>query len=125
MPTRGGRRTMIYPRRTLLAFALLAVAACPARALTLLTTGKVADFRGPAGGMVRVGADRAFRTLRDPTGPDGSSVRFALSRRGADFEDHGEVALPSAGWSAVRGGFRYRSADGAPGGVHEIVYTRR
>src|SRR2546426_581476 len=70
----------------------VAAAAHPAGALTLLTCGKVGDFR-PTRASVRVGADRALRTLRRPTCPAVSSVRFALSRRGDDFEDHGEVAL--------------------------------
>ena len=102
----------------------VAAAAHPAGALTLLTSGKVGDFR-PMRASVRVGADRALRTLRRPTCPAVSSVRFALSRRGDDFEDHGEVALPCTGWRAARGGYRYHAPDGGPGGVREIVYTRR
>src|SRR2546430_8618624 len=45
-------------------------------------------FRSRA--SVRVGADRALRPPPRPTCPAGSSVRFALSRRGDDFEDHGD-----------------------------------
>src|SRR5256886_17454245 len=80
-------------------------------------------FRSRA--SARVGADRALRPPRRPTCPAVSSVRFALSRRGDDFEDHGEVALPCTGWRAARGGYRYHAPDGGPGGVREIVYTRR
>ena len=104
--------------------ALGAVPAHPAGALTLFTSGKVGDFR-PTRATVRVGADRALRTLRRPTCPAASSVRFALSRRGDDFEDHGEVALPCTRWRAANGGYRYHAPDGGPGGVREIVYTRR
>jgi len=102
----------------------VAAAAHPAGALTLLTSGKVGDFR-PTRASVRVGADRALRTLRRPTCPAVSSVRFALSRRGDDFEDHGEVALPCTSWRAARGGYRYHAPGGGPGGVRGIVYTRR
>src|SRR5882724_12658359 len=102
----------------------VAAAAHPAGALTLLTSGKVGDFR-PTRASVRVGADRVLRTLRRPTCPAVSSVRFALSRRGDDFEDHGEVALPCTSWRAARGGYRYHAPDGGPSGVREIVYTRR
>src|SRR6266446_3061255 len=91
----------------------VAAAAHPAGALTLLTSSKVGDFR-PTRASVRVGADRALRTLRRPTCPAVSSVRFALSRRGDDFEDHGEVALPCTGWRAARGGYRYHAPDGGP-----------
>src|SRR3989442_1370330 len=102
----------------------VAAAAHPAGALTLLTSGKVGDFR-PTRASVRVGADRALRTLRRPTCPAVSSVRFALSRRGDDFEDHDEVALPCTGWRAARGGYRYHAPDGGPGGGREIGYTPR
>src|SRR5262249_30977272 len=47
--------------------------------------------------LVPVGPERALRNV-DPTCPTTSSLRFALSRRGADFEDHGEIALACAGW---------------------------
>src|SRR5438309_12078010 len=104
--------------------ALGAATAHPAGALTLLTSGKVGDFR-PTRASVRVGADRALRTLRRSTCPAVSSVRFALSRRGDDFEDHGEVALPCTSWRAARGGYRYHAPAGGPGGVRGIVYTRR
>src|SRR2546422_9862869 len=102
----------------------VAAAAHPAGVLTLLTGGKVGGFR-PTRASVRVGADRALRTLRRPTCPAVSSVRFALSRRGDDFEDQGEVALPCTSWRAARGGYRYHAPDGGPGGVRGIVYTRR
>jgi hypothetical protein len=96
----------------------------PAAALTLLTTAKRGDFRATSA-IVRIGADRALRDLRPPTCPAVSSIRFALSRRADDFEDHGEIALPCASWSKAKGGYRYRGAAGAPGGIREIVYTRR
>ena len=107
----------------MLAIALLSAAADPAPALTLLTSEKFAVFGGADGALVKVGPDRAFRTLRNPTCPTASSIRFALSRRGADFEDHGEITLPCAGWRAQGGGFQYRARDGGPAGVREILYT--
>jgi hypothetical protein len=112
-------------RRKCATLALVLCLAAPSHALTLLTAGKLAVFQSPAGARVRVGHDRAFRTLRDPTCPTKSSLRFALSRTGADFEDHGPVALECAAWRRVRGGYRYEAADPAPGGVQEIVYTAR
>ncbi len=117
--------------KTTLALALLMamVVAVPAHALTLFTAGKVADFRNPTGGgasaVIRLGRDRALRRLRDPTCPGASSLRFALSRRGADFENHGEDVLPCAQWHAIAGGFRYQAPAGGPGGVRDIIYTRR
>jgi hypothetical protein len=111
--------------RFILSLALLVAAADPTRALTLLTSRKTAVFRGADGAIVRVGPDRAFRTLRDPTCPTNSSVRFALSRTAADFEDHGDVALPCAAWRPHRKGFQYRASDGGPAGIRQILYTRR
>jgi hypothetical protein len=113
------------PRRrtTIVAVAVLA-GADAAGALTLLTTGKVGDFR-PTSAVIQVGSDPALRALRPPTCPAVSSVRFALSRRADDFEDHGEIALSCTRWRHVKGGYRYRAGDGGPGGVREIVYTRR
>src|ERR1051326_6819797 len=111
--------------RVILAVALLVAAADPAPALTLLTSQKTAVFRGGKGAIVRVGPDRVFRTLRNPTCPTVSSVRFALSRTGANFEDHGEVALPRAAWRPHKEGFQYRASDGGPGGIREIRYTHR
>jgi hypothetical protein len=117
----------------MLVIAVLAFVGClapaSADALTLFTVGKTGEFRSPAGGepsaLVRVGRDRALTALVDPTCPTTSSVRFALSRTGADFEDHVEISLPCASWRAVRGGFRYRASEPAPGGVREIVYGGR
>ena len=101
------------------------VAACshPALALTLFTEAKRGDF-GPTSAIVRVGADRALQELRPPTCPTTSSLRFALSRHGKDFEDHGEIPLPCAAWSAVTDGFRYTGGDDRAGGVSEVLYTR-
>src|SRR6185436_17707987 len=95
-------------------------------ALTLLTAGKQATFstvgkRG-ASAIVQVAGDRALEAPPDPTCPASSSLRFALSRRGADFEDLGEVSLPCEGWKRTRTGYRYASTEpAAPGGVREIV----
>lgn len=98
----------------------------PAEALTLLTAAKQGVFRSPSRGapraLVRVTGDAALRTLGDPTCPSTSSLRFALSRTAADFEDHGEVDLPCAGWRREGRGYRYR---GTTGGVSQVVYGPR
>jgi len=97
-----------------------------APALTLLTAAKQGLFRSPspdaARALVRVTGDAALRALHDPTCPATSSVRFALSRTGADFEDHGEVDLGCAGWRREGRGYRYR---GTAGGVREVLYGPR
>jgi len=106
--------------------ALSAAVPPPARALTLLTTGKQGVFRSPAGGeasaLVRVGRDPKLRRLHDPRCPSASSLRFALSREALDFEDHGEIPLPCDGWRRQGPGYRFR---GSAGGVREVVYGPR
>src|SRR5712691_9413109 len=118
----GGGRWRILA----LVAASLALAGPRAHALTLLTAGKVAILRNAAGrdprAFVRVGRDRGLRAPRDPRCPVTSTLRFALSRRGADFEDHGEIALPCANWRATGSGYRYA---GTAGGVREILYGPR
>jgi hypothetical protein len=102
--------------------------ATPAAALTLLTAGKVGVFRSdagrPADAVVRATGDRALRRPPDPTCPATSSLRFALSRRGDDFEDHGAVSLPCTGWRRTPGGYRYTAPLGRPGGVRSVVLGR-
>lgn len=110
------------PRLTfVLAYLLAAPVASPA--LTLLTAGKRGLFRSTSV-LLRVDGDPAVQSPRDPTCPASSSLRFALSRRGADFEDHGEVELPCAGWQRTRAGYRYAAGPGGPGGVREVVLGR-
>src|SRR5207237_4150443 len=87
--------------RALVAISLVAACWQPVLALTLFTEAKRGDFR-PASAVVRVGADRALQELRPPTCPATSSLRFALSRHGNDFEDHGEIPLPCDFWVAVK-----------------------
>ena len=98
-------------------------------ALTLFTAGKVGVFRTPAGGeaeaIVRVGRDRALATLPALGCPTVSTLRFALSRRGADFEDHGEIPLPCEHWRPKGDGWRFRAPAGGAGGVREIVVGPR
>jgi hypothetical protein len=106
-----------------------ALFASPAAALTLLTEGKVGVFRSPAGGeaeaVIRIGRDRALASLPDPRCPTVSSLRFAFSRRGADFEDHGEIALPCEQWQATPKGMRFTSTAGAAGGVRDVTIGGR
>jgi hypothetical protein len=111
--------------RRAVALASLLASATSAPALTLLTTAKLGRFESPTGrtpsALVRVGPDRALRGI-DPTCPTTSTLRFALSHRGADFEDHGEVELACAGWRRTRAGYRWVGSDG---GVEEIRLGRR
>jgi tetratricopeptide (TPR) repeat protein len=111
-----------------LALAIVLASATSAPALTLLTAGKVGRFESAAGRLpsafVRVGSERALRHV-DPICPTTSSLRFALSRRGADFEDHGEIALACRGWRPSRSGFRWVPRTGAAGGIREIRLGRR
>jgi len=108
-----------------LALAILLVAG-PAHGLTLLTSGKVGVFRSPPDGgataIVRLGRDRAIRTLINPTCPTTSSLRLALSRGGKDFEEQ-KIDLPCQGWRLAKGSYRYTAAEGGPGGVREIRYS--
>jgi hypothetical protein len=101
---------------------VLLLAASRGEALTLLTADEVAVFRSGAAptALVRVGRDRALRGLQDPVCPQRSSLRFALSRRGADFENHGEMMLPCAGWRHQ--GHRRRYVGDPGSGVEEIVF---
>lgn len=111
-----------------LVLGVLLASATSAPALTLLTTGKFGRFDGAASrapsALVRVGPERSLRDL-DPTCPTTSSLRFALSRRGADFEDHGEIALACGGWRRSRSGYRWVPPAGAAGGIREIRVGRR
>ncbi len=113
-------------RAMIAAVMALGATAPPACALTLLTTAKLGVFRSPAGGaataLVRVGRDAKLRRPRDPRCPSISSLRFALSRTAADFEDHGEIALPCAGWRRQGSGYRFA---GGPGGLRAIVFGPR
>src|SRR5581483_3201681 len=106
--------------------AAVLVAASTAEALTLLTAEKVATFSNEVGHqpgvVIRVGRDRAFATPPDPRCPAATSVRFALARPPAGFEDHGEVALDCTRWRPDRGGYRYDAPPAAPGGVRTIRY---
>jgi hypothetical protein len=101
----------------------LVVAAAPAHALTLLTAGKQGAFRAGAApeAVVRVGLDG--RSLPSPACPARSTLRLALSRRGADFEDHGPIELPCERWQAKGRGWRFTGPEGS--GVREIVVSPR
>jgi len=100
---------------------MLAIAA--ARTPRALTSSRAARSRFRHGARRPRRADRALRTLRRPTCPAVSSVRFALwSRR--RLRGPREVALPCTA-GARRGRLPLHAPDGGPGGVREIVYTRR
>jgi hypothetical protein len=114
--------------RLLAALACL-LAAAPAGALTLLTAGKVGVFSSRPGrapeAVVRIGRDRALAALPSPACPTVSSFRLALSRTGADFEDHGEIPLPCDRWQRRGRSWRFSGAHGAAGGVRSIVLDAR
>jgi hypothetical protein len=108
-----------------LALAALLASASSAPALTLLTAAKLGRFDSAApSALVRVGPERALRDV-DPSCPTTSSLRFALSRRGADFEDHGEIDLSCAGWRRTRSGYRWVPPAGATTGIRDIRLGRR
>ena len=111
-----------------LTLAVLFASATSAPALTLLTTAKFGRFESVTArtprALVRVGPERSLRGV-DPTCPTTSSLRFALSRRGADFEDHGEIALACAGWRRTRSGYRWVPPAGASGGIRDVRVGRR
>jgi len=113
--------------RPLLGIAVLVlVAASPAAALTVLTTAKHAVFRAESG-LVRVGRDRAFATLIDPTcaGALESSVQVgAYLQSTARLASEPAATLPCERWRRARGGFVYQDDEGTAGGVRRIVYTR-
>jgi hypothetical protein len=105
---------------------LLLVAATPAAALTVLTTGKHAIFR-PDSGLVRVGRDRALATLVDPTCAGGlaSTVQVgAYLQSTFRLASEPAAALPCETWRRARGGFVYEDDGGTAGGVQRIAYTR-
>jgi hypothetical protein len=109
--------------------AVCLLAAAPAGALTLLTTGKVGVFSSRPGrtaeAVVRVGRDRALAAIPSPACPTEASFRLAYSRTGGDFEDHGEIPLPCDRWQRRGRSWRFSGAHGAPGGVRSIVLDAR
>lgn len=119
------------PLKPILA-AILLLAATRADALTLLTEGKVGTFRhdpatGSGSAEVRVGRDRALATLEDPTTcPAGASVQILFYPTATNLVEGGPaVDLPCERWSRVPGGFFYRDASGAAGGIRSLRYTER
>ena len=113
----SGRVSVRRVRHSALLILLLAPA--PALALTLLTADKVGVF-SEGEGVVRIGRDRALRTVPAPGCPTTSSLRLALSRTGGDFEDRGETPLPCEDWQRTGTGWRFTGT-----GVREIVLDRR
>ncbi len=107
-----------------------ATAAAPARALTVLTTGKVAlskDSPGDKGnrGVFRFGADPALATIPDPTCPTVTTVQVA-SYSQATWRVVAQPAaeLPCDAWRRVAGGWVYTDRSAARGGITKVVYTR-
>jgi len=117
----GSRRSA----RAVLAGSALVVllAASPAAALTLLTTGKTATFTSGKStkAVVRAGLDGAALPLRDPRCPAESTIVISLARHPDVFEGRDEIALPCAQWKAHRGGYRFEGTE-ADGGIRTVVY---
>jgi hypothetical protein len=110
--------------RRLLPLLLLASLVPSAHALTLLTTSKVASFKGD-GGMVRFGKDPALATPVAPVCPTVSRVSLSSYPQATNrIVEHLDVELPCASWKASGGGFVYDDKTASVGGVRKIVYGR-
>jgi hypothetical protein len=114
-------------RGALAALGLLVATPGAADALTVLTVGKSAVFRhgGAASAVVRVGRDPALARPADVTCGGGATLTLQLAAyptARARVDAAPAVALPCDRWRRVRGGFVYRAADAAPGGVRLVVY---
>jgi hypothetical protein len=109
--------------RRLLPLLLLAALVPSAHALTVLTTGKVATFKGDEG-MVRFGKDPALATPIAPVCPTVSRVSLRSYPQATNrVVEHLDVELPCASWKAGGGGFVYDDKTAAVGGVRKIVYS--
>lgn len=114
-------------RRSLIAaLVVLAPLACDAASLVVLTRDKVAAFRAAKQrGVVRVGPDRAFATLLDPTCPGTASVQLASYPQATNLVvSQPEVTLDCARWRTRSGGYVWESGTVATGGVRRVVYRR-
>ncbi len=105
---------------------VLAPLACDAASLVVLTRDKVAAFRtAEQRGVVRVGRDRAFATLLDPTCPGTASVQLASYPQATNLVvSQPEVTLDCTRWRARNGGWVWESGAGATGGVRRVIYRR-
>jgi hypothetical protein len=117
-------------RRAVLTAIALLLLSSPARALTLLTEGKVGIFRhdaatGAGSAFLTVGGDRALATLEDPTiCPASAKLQLASYPTALNLVVGGPaVDLPCEHWSRVPGGYLYRDPSGAAGGVRTVRYT--
>ena len=112
------------------ALALLLAAPLDARALTVVTPGKTADFRernGVPSALLRVGRDPALGSLTDPTCAGGGVMTLQLASYPVAtqrVDAQAPVTLPCAGWRRRGDGFVYRDAAGSAGGVRKVVYAR-
>jgi len=97
--------------------------ATDASAFDLLTLDKELVLRAGPGGFarVRVGADRALRSVPDPRCPAVTRVRIS-SYQSYRFTGEPEVVLPCDGWSKTATGFAYRDPAASAGGVRSIRF---
>lgn len=110
--------------RRLVAVLSLVAAASPALALTVLTTGKAASFKGETG-MIRFGKDPALATPVAPVCPTTSAVTLSSYPQATNrVVVHLDVTLPCANWKVADGGYVYDDKSAAVGGVRKIVYAR-
>jgi hypothetical protein len=127
-----------WRRRALGVVALLAALAVRAEPalppLTLLTAGKTATLRNPAGtardlALFRVGRDPELARLESPLCPGTSFLQVAGYPVASNLVESQPAAAPGAAlpcerWRAVRGGYRYTDRAGSVLGVRSVVYTR-
>jgi tetratricopeptide (TPR) repeat protein len=106
---------------------LLALAAVPAEALTVLNHGKAAVFRERrASALIRVGRDPRLAPLEDPTcaGAGEASLQVASYPVATNLVEAGPVVpLPCERWRRRGGGYVYTDP-AAAGGVRRLAYSR-
>jgi hypothetical protein len=107
-----------------------ALAATPARAITVVTVGKTAVLRqakGSASALFRVGRDPALATLVDPTCAGGGTMTLQVASypvATARVDALPKATLPCTGWKRAGDGYVYRDPAGTTGGVQKVVYAR-
>lgn len=117
-------------RWAIVALAALGVAggATESRALTVLTTGKVAVSKDRPGtardvGRFRFGKDPALRPLVDPRCPGESAVQVAFYPQATQRLVARPLAvLPCANWKARGAGYVYNDPAAGQSGVRSILY---
>jgi hypothetical protein len=110
--------------RRFLTLAFLVALASTSHALTVLTTGKVASFKGTEG-MIRFGEDPALSPVAAPACPTVSSVKLSSYPQATNrLVVHVDAELPCANWKVSGGAWVYDDKSAAAGGVRKTVYGR-